>query len=219
MRLSNGLVLCAATITAITCFFAVRGELGRLDATATRLELEANRLRMPAMRIVIADPDDLEPIKNALQVSYLAPKPVPAPAPVPMAIKLSPVQDLIIEDEAPLADGKPQIAAEDAIRMALRQKRAMFEYCFDQELKKQAIFNGYLVIKLSVAVDGRITAARIEEGNRRDRAVGDCIVSQLRTVKLPALAAEADLLLPIRLRASLPVSPEMHAEADVPAGT
>ncbi len=98
----------------------------------------------------------------------------------------------------------PEVEPEDAIRMALRSKRASFEHCYEQELKKQAAFSGFIVVALSLSASGKVTEARVHEGNRRDAVVGACIVAALRTMKLPRLTSEADLLIPIRLHAKEP---------------
>jgi hypothetical protein len=97
-----------------------------------------------------------------------------------------------------------EIDPEDAIRMGLRSKRASFEHCYEQELKKQAAFSGFIVVAVSLSASGRVTEAYVQEGNRRDAAVGACIVAALRTMKLPRLTSEADLLIPIRLQAREP---------------
>ncbi len=96
------------------------------------------------------------------------------------------------------------VEPEDAIRMALRLKRSQFEYCYQRELKKQAAFSGFLVVAVSVTAEGTVTDARVQEGNPRDAAVGGCIVAQLRTMKLPLLTSDADLIIPIRLEAKDP---------------
>lgn len=93
------------------------------------------------------------------------------------------------------------VAPEDAIRMVLRRKRSAFEHCYEQALKKQAAFDGFVVLSVSLSANGRVTDAHVEEGTRRDAQVGACIVGQLRQLQLPALTEEADLLIPIRLQA------------------
>lgn len=95
---------------------------------------------------------------------------------------------------------------DDAVRLALRHKRALFEHCFEMELRKQAVFSGFVVVSLGVSSEGQVTHARVLEGNRRESAVGSCIAGVLRTLKLPPLAYEAELILPIRLKAEVPVS-------------
>ncbi|MDP1826969.1 MAG: AgmX/PglI C-terminal domain-containing protein [Archangium sp.] len=106
----------------------------------------------------------------------------------------------------PVAKAEPSalVAPEDAIRMVLRRKRAAFEHCYEQELRKQASFDGFVVVSMSVAADGSVTDVRVEEASRRDAVVGACIVAQLRQLKLPPLTEEADLLIPIRLQAKKP---------------
>ena len=168
---------------------------------------------------------DLHQRSNATSRAYLWQAPLP-PAPVPEAI--TDVAPASLEEEvAPQAEvevaqvvKKPrrirpvapiaasavssEVEPEDAIRIALRSKRASFEHCYEQELKKQASFSGFIVVAVSVSASGHVTEARVQEGNRRDAVVGACIVAQLRTMKLPPLTSEADLLIPIRLQAREP---------------
>ncbi len=94
-----------------------------------------------------------------------------------------------------------QAVPEDALRLAMRHKRAMFENCFERELRKQAVFNGFVVISLSISTEGRVSHTRVVEGDPRAAAVGACIAEHLRSLKLPGVAYEADLILPIRLEA------------------
>lgn len=96
------------------------------------------------------------------------------------------------------------VAPEDAFRLALRYKRAALEHCYEQELKKQAAFDGFLVVSVSLSADGKVTDAHIEEGSRRDAQVGACILAQLRQLQLPPLTEEAELIVPIRLEAKEP---------------
>jgi hypothetical protein len=93
---------------------------------------------------------------------------------------------------------------EDAVRLALRSKRLVFEHCYELELRKQAIFSGFVVLSMSVSASGAVTHTRVVEGSKREAAVGSCIASKLRTLKLPDLAYDADLILPIRLDAKVP---------------
>ncbi len=102
------------------------------------------------------------------------------------------------------AEPSTLIAPEDAIRMVLRRKKAAFEHCYELELRKQAAFDGFVMVSLSLSADGSVSNVRIEEASRRDAAVGACIVAQLRQLKLPPLTEEADLLIPIRLEAKKP---------------
>jgi hypothetical protein len=69
------------------------------------------------------------------------------------------------------------------------------------ELKKQAAFDGFVVVSLSVAQSGKVLEAGVEEGNRRDSRVGACIVAQLKTMRLPAFEEDVELQIPIRLQA------------------
>lgn len=119
-----------------------------------------------------------------------------------MAVRTFPIRESDKEVEAVLARSEPQpLSAEDSIRGVLRVKRPLFEYCFNRELRTHASFNGFLLLRISVAVDGRITEVGVEEAGRRDRVVGSCMAAQLRGLTLPPPESEMELLLPIRLEA------------------
>ncbi len=107
------------------------------------------------------------------------------------------------EEEAAPSDPS-LVAPEDAFRMALRRKRSALEHCYEQELKKQAAFDGFVVVSVSLSAAGRVTEAHVEEGTRRDAQVGACIVAQLRQLQLPPLTEDVDLIIPIRLEARKP---------------
>ncbi len=114
---------------------------------------------------------------------------------------------------APVAHRRPRVMASvapaldptltepgDAVRAALRLKRPALEHCYEEELKKQAAFDGFVVVAISVAANGTVLGASVEEAGRRDARVGACIVAQLKRLKLPPLTEEADLQIPIRLQ-------------------
>jgi hypothetical protein len=146
----------------------------------------------------VADPDDAY---ASILRTLMGPPPAPSPAPAPIVKKAR-----LHVSPAPAAAtvARNEVEPEDAIRIGLRSKRASFEHCYEQELKKQAAFSGFILVALSLSSSGRVTDARVQEGNRRDAVVGACIVAAIRTMKLPALTSEADLLIPIRLQAREP---------------
>ncbi len=155
-----------------------------LDSRIAEVEEDVSPAEMEA------EPVEAEPPLRQ-QLLGVRKKSVSVPSPV------RPVEP--VERQRPL-----EVDPADAMRMALRGKRASFEHCYEQELKKQASFNGFIVVALSLSANGTVTDARVQEGNLRDAVVGACIVAQLRTLKLPMLTSEADLLIPIRLQASEP---------------
>ena len=185
-------------IAAAACFLAAATSAielrERTGATARHHQWQAPSLHSPiaepvadvAPAMLEAEPDDLL-IDQLLGPAIKKSRPA---APLPT--------------EPVVARASNGVEPEDAIRMALRGKRASFEHCYQTELKKQASFSGFIVVALSLSASGQVTDARVQEGNRRDAVVGACIVAQLRTLKLPALTSEADLLIPIRLQAREP---------------
>ena len=193
MRPVKAVCLGGLAIGAATCFF-LAGQCAqalheRSLATARNANWQASLppLQLPE-QVIDVSPPTLEE----------APVSLP-PAPVVRKRRVAPEPKAI---EAIVRN--PEVEPEDAIRMALRGKRAAFEHCYETELKKQASFSGFIVIALSLAANGKVTDARVHEGNRRDAVVGACIVAALRTLQLPALTSEADLLIPIRLQAKEP---------------
>ncbi|MHB8873631.1 MAG: AgmX/PglI C-terminal domain-containing protein [Myxococcaceae bacterium] len=102
----------------------------------------------------------------------------------------------------PLASRAPAlIEPEEALRTALRQNRFALERCYDQELRRQATFDGTVIISLSVTAGGRVVRASVDQAGAREAAVGACIVGRLRALRLPMLSSDAEVTVPIRLRA------------------
>ena len=216
MRTSHWIVIAAVVVGAGAGFLGAR-------------KLRHDRLNPPTatpVRQVTAptEAQELEAIKDALIIDY-QPPPSPPQSARPRDRWLAPplyvfgrvarhrlqvtgaVSDpALAEPEDPEASSAKGPRPEDAIRLAMRHKRAIFEHCFDVELRKQAVFSGFVVLSVSVSTRGEVTHARVIEGDRREKAVGACIAWQLRRMKLPALAYDAELIVPIRLEAKQPVS-------------
>ena len=158
--------------------------LGRARWAHTDFIIRAHRVRAPELKpspVEVAEPEwhEVEP---------------PGPKVV--------TQRRRFKVPAPVAEPETsRVAPEDAVRLALRRKRPMLEHCYEQELKKQASFDGFVVVSLSLTAAGEVTDAHVEEGTRRDAQVGTCIVAQLKALQLPPLTEEAELLIPIRLQA------------------
>lgn len=107
-----------------------------------------------------------------------------------------------VEAAAPAtAVAEAEVDLGDLARRAVRSKQTLLQLCYEQELKKQAAFDGFLVVALSVAADGHVESAVVDEGTRRDAKVGACIASHLKTLKFPPLGEAVELELPIRLQA------------------
>jgi hypothetical protein len=102
------------------------------------------------------------------------------------------------------SEAAPATEPDAAMRMALRQNRSLLERCYENELKKRATFNGYLVVSLTLSEDGRVVRATIEQAGGSSAEVGACITARLKSLKLPKLTSDAELILPIRLEAKEP---------------
>jgi hypothetical protein len=222
MRISDEIVFGAAAVAAFGCAFAGWERLQVLDDRARQLEAERAELSRPKEIPQAVD----ESVKNVpeetapIPVREALPPPPPAhrhaqpPAergprrpPLPVAVR-GKVLDAV--EETPVAAAprlREDVKTQDEMRRALRRKQGLLELCFNEELKKQAAFNGFVLLKVSIGADGAVKKAQVEEGNRRDRAVGACIASHLKQVRLPAQTEEADLLLPILLEAKSPSAP------------
>lgn len=198
MRATKPILLSVLAITAGASFLAAARSAAELQTPARSWKASLPPARVPdrvsAVAPVILEEELLEEEIIEAQLES-APEAAPGPRKVR---KIRPAPAVV-----PAIAGL-EVEPEDAIRMALRSKRASFEHCYEKELKKQASFSGFIVVALSLSASGKVTEARVQEGNRRDAVVGACIVAQLRTMKLPPLTSEADLLIPIRLQAREP---------------
>ena len=203
MRPIRLLVSSALVLAGTACFAAAALSAHQLSVRSEALA-RRHQWQRPGPWIPPPVPiSDVEPVE--LELEELPPEPEPvAQLPPPPPRRLWKKRPPVIDQKSAVVEVSTGVDPEDAIRMALRQKRAAFEHCYEAELKKQAAFSGFLVIAVSVSSDGKVTDARIQEGSRRDAAVGACIVAQLRKLVLPALTSEADLLIPIRLQAKEP---------------
>ena len=212
MRAIKPILLSVLTVTAAACFLAaVRSASDLQERTSATARIYQWQAPLPPMRvaeqIIDLEPATLEEEQAtaadvaALAAALSAPQAPDAPAPVPVVKKPRP---LVAAPPSTPTVARNEVEPEDAIRMGLRSKRASFEHCYETELKKQAAFSGFILVALSLSASGKVTEARVQEGNRRDAVVGACIVAALRTMKLPALTSEAELLIPIRLQAREP---------------
>ncbi|MFZ5471494.1 MAG: AgmX/PglI C-terminal domain-containing protein [Myxococcota bacterium] len=121
----------------------------------------------------------------------------PSPKPEPKRRRASKKTKARLLRAEPLRLAEP----DEAMRLALRRAKPVLERCYDSELKKRAPFNGFVVLEVSVTADGRVERAKVEQASTRDAAVAGCIARRLKTLKLPPLSSEADLVVPFRLEA------------------
>ncbi len=170
---------------------ALRETTGAIGRAHTWRDYRPDPIPVPIVDVL---PPALEDAPLDSRISELL-GPAPAAPLTPRRKRLSP---------PPLIPSITEVEPEDAVRLALRGKRASFERCYELELKKQAAFSGFIVVAVSVSAAGQVLEAKVQEGNRRDAVVGACIASALRTMRLPALTSDADLLIPIRLQAKEP---------------
>lgn len=87
----------------------------------------------------------------------------------------------------------------DAVRQALGRYRGQIKSCYDQRLKENPSLAGRVVLEIDVA-NGRVNAARIDQNNTGDSALGSCLTKRARTWRLPSDVNDT-LLLPFTFQA------------------
>lgn len=198
MRLARPLLLgslVAATTGSFALSFTAASELEEeLPVREPQLQRRLSALVNPPREVVTVPPLVVERGEMEFEALELTP-PEPEPTPPPPRR----VHKVARRVEAP----EPSLFADpaDEVRKALKLKKGALERCYEMELKKQAAFDGFVVVSLSVAQSGKVLEAGVEEGNRRDSRVGACIVAQLKTMRLPAFEEDVELQIPIRLQA------------------
>lgn len=212
MRAIKPILLAILTVCAIACFVAAANTAADLEqSTSATARIFQWQAPLPPMRVaeqvIDLEPATLEEEEAAAADSAALAAALgahEAPEVLPVVAPVKKVHRAAAPAPSSPAVASNQVEPEDAIRMGLRSKRASFEHCYETELKKQASFSGFILVALSLSASGKVTEAHVQEGNRRDAVVGACIVAALRSMKLPALTSEADLLIPIRLQAREP---------------
>lgn len=200
MRVLRLLLLGVLFVATAICFDLAWDAAQDLNETLVRQRWEHQRVRMGSARVLqVQRPAlprfDLAALETIRSADQTEPKRAERP---PKQVRHRKVSSRAV---APVAAESVLVAPEDAIRMALRRKRAGLERCYNDELKKQAAFDGFIVVGLSLSADGRVTEAHLDQATRRDAQVGTCIVGLLRQLQLPPLSEEVDLIIPIRLEA------------------
>lgn len=74
----------------------------------------------------------------------------------------------------------------ETIRRVIRQHRAEYQYCYEKELNRKRDLNGKVAVKFTIAGNGSVIAASIEESSMNDSAVENCIVGKIRRWVFPA---------------------------------
>jgi TonB family protein len=74
----------------------------------------------------------------------------------------------------------------ETIRRVIRQHRAEYQYCYEKELNRKRDLNGKVAVKFTIAGNGSVIAASVEESSMNDSAVENCIVGKIRRWVFPA---------------------------------
>jgi hypothetical protein len=155
-----------------------------------------------------AGADDDDGIDQTLhqKIAAIEPDEQPARRERRLRSRRKPVQETLPE-ELPSASAKlPALAPvllepDEAVRIAIRDAKPLLARCYEMELKKRALFNGFLVVNISVTAAGRITQATVDETTAKEAQVAACIAAKLKRLKLPHLTADAEVSVPIKLEA------------------
>lgn len=73
----------------------------------------------------------------------------------------------------------------EVIRRVILSHRAQIRYCYEKELASRADLEGRVLVEFVIAADGRVTSARAAEDTLATPAVGQCLVSKVRTWTFP----------------------------------
>jgi len=74
----------------------------------------------------------------------------------------------------------------ETIRRVIRQHRAEYQYCYEKELNRKRDLNGKVSVKFTIAGNGSVIAASVEDSTLNDASVESCIVSKIRRWVFPA---------------------------------
>ncbi|MEZ4464564.1 MAG: AgmX/PglI C-terminal domain-containing protein [bacterium] len=85
--------------------------------------------------------------------------------------------------------GQPIITGsldKETIRRVIRQHRAEYRYCYEKELNRKRELNGKITVKFTIAGNGSVIAASIDDTTMNDSSVETCLVGKIRRWVFPA---------------------------------
>lgn len=85
--------------------------------------------------------------------------------------------------------GKPIVTGAldmETIRRIIRQHQNEYRFCYERELNRKRDLNGKIVMKFTIAGNGSVIAAGVEETTMKSPAVENCIAQRIRRWVFPA---------------------------------
>lgn len=69
----------------------------------------------------------------------------------------------------------------------VRRYAAGIQFCYDHELKRNAILRGKMVLLITVLADGRVSEATVVDDGVQSASLRECVLSQVREWRFPAI--------------------------------
>lgn len=103
--------------------------------------------------------------------------------------------------------GKPTVSDgldREVIRRVVRQRQSEYRHCYERELKRKPDLQGTVVLKFTIAGNGHVIAAKVEESTMQDREVEQCITQKVSRWIFPATKGGSIVVVryPFRFKAS-----------------
>jgi hypothetical protein len=92
------------------------------------------------------------------------------------------------EADINISEGDPVIRGaldRELIRRVIHANRAAIRYCYERELQRTPGLHGRIAVRFTIAGNGTVTAANVDQNTMGNAAVADCLVSRLRTWQFP----------------------------------
>jgi outer membrane biosynthesis protein TonB len=110
-------------------------------------------------------------------------------------IQIASITDLAVQDDngsdAPKSAGASsgsQARSNESLLNAVRRYAPGIQFCYDNELKKNAGLRGKLIVSITVLANGSVSDVFVTENTLRSKAVTDCVLAQIRGWKLPEIS-------------------------------
>ena len=79
----------------------------------------------------------------------------------------------------------------ELIRKVIAGHRDQIRFCYELALQQSPALSGKVAVQFAVGTAGLVSTARVENSTARSEALGDCLVSRVRTWQFPVGARSA----------------------------
>jgi TonB family protein len=73
----------------------------------------------------------------------------------------------------------------ELIRRVIHANRATVRYCYERELQRTPRLRGRIAVRFTIGANGAVTHASVDQNTMGSAAVGECLVSRMRTFQFP----------------------------------